>query len=191
MRLLFLRREHNKHIHSFELWSDFNRSGFGKVRLELLEQGKAEFLMCNLAPAKVDRSFYLVSLMKQPRGVVLLELVIVLVGARPELYFLDGNKSLFGLCFLLFLLLLVLELAEVDYSADRRLSLRGDLDEVQALAARDFDRLLRRHYAELIAVVIDDADFTNADALIDAHRRNAVSSVSESSPLIAADTVSS
>jgi hypothetical protein len=169
MRFFFLRREHNKHIHSFKLRPDLYCTRLGKIQLQLLQQRKAQLFVSNLASAKVDSRFYLVPLVKQPGGIVLLKLVIMLVGARPELYFLDGDESLFGLGFLLFFLLFVLVLTEVDYSADRRLSLRRDLDQIQALPARDLDRLLRRHYAELIAVIIDDADFTNSNPLIDAN----------------------
>ena len=191
MRFLLLWREHNKHIHSFEFRPDFYRTRLGKVQLELLQQRKAQFFVSNLAPTKVDRRLYLVSLMKQPRGVVLLKLVIVLVCARPELYFLDGNESLFGLRFLLFLLLLVLVLAEVYDSANGRLSLRRDLDQIKSFSSRDLDCLLGRHYSKLVAVVIDYADLTNSNTIVDTNRRHAISSVSESSPLIAADTVSS
>ena len=191
MRFLLLWREHNKHIHSFEFRPDFHCARLGKVQLELLQQRKAQFFVSNLAPAKVDRGLYLVSLMKQPGGVVLLKLVIVLVGAGPKLYFLNGNESLFGLGLFLFFLLLVLELTEVNYAANRWLSLRRNFDQIKSLPASDLDRLLRRHYAELIAVIIDDADFTNANALIDSNRGYSIPSVSESSPLIAADTVSS
>src|SRR6266849_1250209 len=121
----------------------------------------------------------------------LLEFVVVLVGPRPELNLLDGNESLFGLGFLLFLLLLVLILAEVDDAANGRLSLRRNFDEIETFTARDFERLLRRHYTNLGSVLIDHTDLRDSYPLIDAHRWHAIPSVSESSPLKAADSVSS
>src|SRR6266404_1514127 len=186
-----LRRQHNKHVHSFELGSDFDYSGLAEVFLEFLQQREAQLLVCDLAATEMDSRFDLVPVVKYPYRVVLLELVVVLVGPRPELNLLDGNERLFGLGFLLFLLLLVLILAEVDDAANGRLSLRRNFDEIEAFAPRDFERLLRRHYTDLGPVLIDHADLANSYPLIDAHGRHAIPSVSESSPLKAADTVSS
>src|SRR6185436_6165895 len=147
--------------------------------------------MRNLTPAKVNRRFHLVSVVENSHGVVLLKIVVVLVGARSELYLLDGDKSLFGFCLFLFLLLLVLKLAEVDDPADRGLSLWRNFNQVQSLAPSNLDRLLRRHNSELGAVLIDHTHFADAYALVDSNRRSTVSSVSESSSLKAADSLSS
>src|SRR5438309_2706419 len=140
----------------------------------------------------MNRGLYLVTLVKQPHGVILLELVVVLIGARPKLDFLDGDKGLFCPGFFLLLLLFVLIFTEVNDPTDRRLSLRRNLDKVEPFAARDFDRLLRRHYAELGSVLIDYANLANPYSLVDTNRGPAIASVSESSSrLKAADSVSS
>src|SRR5713226_3367437 len=140
----------------------------------------------------MNRGFHLVTLVKQPRGIVFLELVVVLVGARPEFYFLDGNESLFSPGLFLLLFLFVLKFTEVNDATNGRLSLRRDFDKVEPLAARDFDRLLRRHDAELVPVVINHADLTNSYPFVHSDRRPAVTPVPESSSrLKAANTVSS
>src|SRR6266850_1415971 len=115
-----LRRQHNKHVHTFELGSDFDYSGLAEVFLEYLQQREAQLLVCDLAATEMDSRFDLVPVVKYPYRVVLLEFVVVLVGPRPELNLLDGNEGLFGLGFLLFLLLLVLILAEVEPAAQFR-----------------------------------------------------------------------
>jgi hypothetical protein len=51
--------------------------------------------------------------------------------------------------------------------------------------------LLRRHHADLSSVIVNHADFASPDTLIYSNGWTAVPSVSESSPLIAADTISS
>jgi hypothetical protein len=81
----------------------------------------------------MNRGLDLVTLVKYSGRMVLLEIVIVLVRARPEFYFLDGDDRLLSLGLLLFLLLLVLPFSEVDDSANRRSRLRRNFDQVQAL----------------------------------------------------------
>jgi hypothetical protein len=84
-----------------------------------------------------------------------------------------------------------LKLAEVDDPADRGLCLWSDFHQIQSLAPSDLDRLLGRHDTELGAVLIDHAHFADPYALVDANRWSTVSSVSESSSLKAADSLSS
>ena len=51
----------------------------------------------------------------------------------------------------------------------RRHRRRRDLDEVEALLPGDRQRLRRRHDAELLARVVDHADFPYPDALVGAN----------------------
>src|SRR5205807_6926545 len=97
--------------------------------------------MSDLTAAKMDSRFHLVALVKQPRGVIFFELVVVFIGAGTKLNFLDRNEGLLRLRFLLFLFLFVLILTEVDDPTNRRLSLRRDFNEVKPAFARDLDRL--------------------------------------------------
>ena len=64
------------------------------------------------------------------------------------------------------LLLLVLILPEVHDPADRRHRGRRDLDEVETLLLGYRQGLRRRHDAELLPGVVDDADFADADAFV-------------------------
>ena len=99
-----------------------------------------------------------------------LELEVVLVDLRPELDFLDLDVALVLPRLRLPLRLLVEELPEVHDPADRRGGRGRDLDQVEPLLLGDHERLRRRHDAELGAVVVDDADFLGADAVVDADR---------------------
>ena len=65
------------------------------------------------------------------------------------------------------LLLRVLILPEVHDATDGRHGRWRDLDEIEAFLLRNRESLGRRHDAQLLARVIDDADFTNANALVD------------------------
>ena len=99
---------------------------------------------------------------------LLLELIIVFVHLRTELDLFDFDDLLVLSRLAGALLLLVLVLPEVHDAADRRHGRRRDLDEVESLLLRNRKRLRRRHDAQLLPRVVDDADFPNADAFVDA-----------------------
>src|SRR5688572_25916813 len=122
----------------------------------------------HLAAAEENRCLHLVAIFDEALDVVLLELVIVLVHLRTELDFLDLDHLLVALRFPGPLLLLVLILAVVHDSTDGRHGGRRDFDQVEAFLAGKDKSLGRRHDAQLLPRVVDYADFTNPDALVDA-----------------------
>jgi len=84
--------------------------------------------MRNLASSEVDGRFDFVTLVEYSGRMILFEVIVVLVSPRPEFYLLDRDNGLLSLCFLLFLLLLVLPLAKIDDAANGRSRLWRDLD---------------------------------------------------------------
>src|SRR5215467_785670 len=100
MNSFFLRRQHNKHVHSFKLRPYFHYSCFREVLFEPLQQRETEFLVSNLAATKVNGRLHLVAIVKYANRIVLLEHVVVLIRARPELDLLNGNERLFCFSFL-------------------------------------------------------------------------------------------
>src|SRR5262249_27298256 len=136
---------------------------------EPLENPPADFRMRHLAPAEEDRRLHLVAVFEEALDVLLLELVVVLVDLRPELDLLDLDYLLVPPGLARALLFLVLIFPEVHDPADRRDGRRRDFHEVESLLLGDRERLRRRHDAELLAGVVDDADFTDADSLVHPH----------------------
>jgi hypothetical protein len=92
----------------------------------------------------------------------------VLVHLRTELDFLDLDDLLVALGFASPLLLLILILAVVHDPADWRHGGRRDLDQIEAFLSGKDESLGRRHDAQLLPRVVDYADFTNSNALVDA-----------------------
>src|SRR5262245_49560182 len=117
--------------------------------------------MGDFAPAEMDGCFDLVAILKNSRRVILLEVVVVLIGAGAELDLLDGDEGLFRLGLLGFLLLLVLPFAEVNDSTDWRRRRRRYFNEVEPFFARDCQGLLRRHYSQLRTVIVDYANLAD------------------------------
>ena len=132
-----------------------------------LQDAPADLRVRVFAAAEEDRRLHLVAFAEEALDVLLLELVVVLVDLRPELDFLDLDDLLVLLRRPRALLLLVLVLAEVHDPADRRHGRRRNLHQVQSLASRERERLRRRHDAELLAVVVDDANFAHPDSFVD------------------------
>ena len=92
--------------------------------------------------------------------------VIVHIGARPELNFLDGDHDLLLLGFVGLLLLLILKLAKVDDLTNRRLSVGRDFDEIHPAIPRFANRFASVHDTELLAIVADHAHLRHANAFV-------------------------
>ena len=95
---------------------------------------------------------------------------VVLVDLGPELHLLDLDVPLVLPRLGLALGLLVEELPGVHDPADRRCGGGRDLHQVEPLLLGEHERLAGRHDPELRAVLVDDADFLRADAVVDADR---------------------
>lgn len=97
------------------------------------------------------------------------EVDVVLPGRRSHLHFLDhADGVLLGVVRLF--LLRVPVLVEVGDAANGRISRRRDLDQVQAAALRNFDRLAQRQDSDLAAVSVDYTNFLRANQVVDPNR---------------------
>ena len=102
--------------------------------------------------------------------VALLGVVVVLGDLRAELDLADRDLLLVLARLLLLLRLLVLVLGVVEHAADGRLGLGRHLDEVEVALLRVAQRVVDLHHADLLAVLADQANLWNADALVDPGR---------------------
>src|SRR5215208_3689751 len=152
-----------------------------KVQFKSLEKFAAKLLMRDFTATKMNGSFHLIAILKYPHRIVLFEQIIMFIRAGAELYLFDCYESLFSLSLFLLLLLLVLPFAEVDYSTNRRLSLRRNFYQIKPLAACEFERLLRRHDSYLSAVFVNNANLAHSNALVYANGWRAISPISKAS----------
>ena len=122
--------------------------------------------VCQLAASEHDRHDDFVLVLQKTFCLIHLKINVVLacLGSQPN--FLDFR--LVDVCAMEFFLLLVLELAEVHDPTDRRLLVRGHLDQVEASLASAIQRLFRRDDPELFTVAGDDPDRRDPDLLVDA-----------------------
>ena len=96
----------------------------------------ADVLVRHLAAAEAQRDLDLVALLDERLHGAHLHLIVVLVDVRADLDLLDLDDFLLLLGFVLLLLLLVFELAEVEDLHHRRLGVRADLQQVEARRRR-------------------------------------------------------
>ncbi len=135
----------------------------GKVQEQLL----TKLRMRHLPASETDRYFDLISVLQKLFGLIEPDVEIVNTDTNAELQFFCFHNTLIftGLFFTFGLLKPVF--AVVHDTADRRIGLRSDLDEVKAFIQGDFLRVLNGHNAKLGTVLINEADFTVLDCLVD------------------------
>ncbi len=97
---------------------------------------------------------------------VFLELVVVLVGARPQLDLLDPGALLVPALLVHLLVEVVQVLAIVHDLANGRLGGGGDFDQVESLFPGPFQGFLGRHEAHLLAGVVNQADFPDPNPFV-------------------------
>jgi len=168
-----LRPEDREHLVTLHAGPHFNFADVRQVFLELFQNSRAQFPVRHLAAAEPDRGLYFVAFSEPLARMLHAIAVIVLVGAGAKLNFLDGDDNLFLFRLVRFLLGEVLKLAIVDDLANRRVSIRCDLDQIHASFSRGPNCVARVHDAEFFTVFSDYAHLWDAYAFVNARGRRA------------------
>ena len=147
---------------------------------QALEQRPAALGVGLLAAAEHDRHLDLVAVAQEALDVTLLGLVVVVGDLRAQLDLAHVDLLLVLAGGLRLLLLLVLVLRVIEQPGDRRARVRRHLDQVEIALGGHRQGLVGLDDADLAAVLVDQADLGDADALVDprlvALRRLAVES---------------
>ena len=137
-----------------------------ELRHDRFHHSLAFFDVSHFPATEDDRHDHLILVLEKVSGLVNFEFDVVIACFGAEADFLDLGVVNVGLVVLL--LLLVLELAEVHNSADRRLLIRRHFDEIQPGVAGDPHRFVRWDDAQLTAISSDYSDRADPNLLIDA-----------------------
>src|SRR5215831_13052616 len=165
-------RQHHHHVASVEERLRLDLPDVLDVVGQAHQQVASALGMRRLAAPEHDRHLDLGALVQKALDVSLLGLVVVLADLRSELDLLDVDLGLVLPRELGLLLLLVAVLPVVHDPGDRRICLRCDLDQVEALVEGVLHRLARRLDAELRAVLVDQPDLRRPDVVVDPGLRN-------------------
>src|SRR5215472_4194622 len=151
----------------FHARPEFHLGEVADILHQAFHLGAAHVLVSHLAPAMEDHRFYFVAFSEELDDLIFANLIIVLGGGWPELYFLDMRTFLVLLLLVRLLVLLVEELAVIHELADRRHRVGRDFHDIQARIPRGLHRVKQRHYTQLISRFVDYTDFPGATALVD------------------------
>lgn len=135
-----------------------------------VDDGVAELAVGHLTSLKTERGLHLIAFLQEADRLVAAGLVIVVVDGDGEFDFLDGDHLLPFAGGAVALFFLVEEFAVVLYAADGRNGSGRDFHQVETAFTSDLQRFKRGKDAELLALLVDDADFAGADALVDADK---------------------
>src|SRR4030095_9314936 len=142
--------------------------------LDVLDQAfqnlSAQVRACHFTPPEEDSRFGLISLPQEPQQMILLRLIVVVVDIDAELHFFDYDLFLMFFGLALFLFLLVQEFPIIHDAANRGLSSGRDFNQVQVLFAGHFQRFVGRQDPDLVAFVIDHANFTRTNPIVGADK---------------------
>ncbi len=131
LKLLFLvRRQNHHHLTAFHLRHLLDQREILKICSNPLNLAHTDFLVSHFTTAEAQSNFDFVIFLQETRHVSQLDLVVVFVGAWPELDLFDLNLLLLELLLMLPLLLLVLEFAVVHDPANWRLRHRSNLNQI-------------------------------------------------------------
>src|SRR5215213_6205030 len=163
----------DEHLVPFHPWPCFNLTDVHEVVLQFLQYSRTQFTVRHLAAAKPDGGLDFVALLEPRARMLHAILVVVIVRSRSKLNFLDRDRYLLLLCLVRLLLRFVLVLSEIDYSANRGIGVRSDLDEVQPLFPGGAHGIAHVHHAQLFSFVTNHAHLRHANSLVDTDRRYA------------------
>jgi len=162
------RRHEHGHGPAFHPWRLLDRAVRTELVGELIEQDFAQIRVGHLAAAEENSQLDLVSSVEELRGLATLRLKVMVVDLGPDadLFQLDNVLMAAGLT--LFAALLVSKLPVVHEPADGWHRIGSHLDEIEPPLARHLKRIECGDNANLLAVLINQPDLADPDALIDA-----------------------
>ena len=145
---------------------EFDHRFLSQFRDKPVQNPATQILSGHFSPPKKNCGLDLVPFFQEAHYMLLLGLIVVFIDINAKLYLFDGNNVLVlsGCAFLFFLL--VEKFAEVHKPANRRLGGGGNFHQVQRFFPGDLESFPWGHDAELLARVINHANFTNPDPLV-------------------------
>ena len=155
---------------AFHAGHKLDHTGLANILDKAIDDVVAKLAMGHLAAAESQAGFYFIAFGQEADGLVFLRLVIVLVNSYRELDFFDSDDFLLLARSPLALFFFVEIPPVILDAADGRNSVRRNFHKIEPSIPGDSQGFIGRQNAKLLTVLIDNADFTRADALIDADK---------------------
>ena len=166
MDLLALRRKGHDDVAALLLRLGLDGAVFLDIVGQTLQQFHATNRAGDLTTAQHDGDLDLVASVKETGHMALLHVEIVVVDLQAETNLLDFRGALVAASFTSLDLLVVLELAVINELGDRRLRVRGHLDEIEVCLLGQVQRDGSRDDAHLLALRADQAYLRDANLVV-------------------------
>ena len=166
MHLLALRRKGHDDVAALLLRLGLDGAVFLDIVGQTLQQFHATNRAGDLTTAQHDGDLDLVASVKEAGHMALLHVEIVVVNLQAETNLLDFRGALVAASFTSLDLLVVLELAVINELGDRRLRVRGHLDEIEVCLLGQVQRDGSRDDAHLLALRADQAYLRDANLVV-------------------------
>ena len=124
--------------------------------------------MGHFSAPKQHRKLDLMPLLKKLNGLANLNITVMVVDLRPEPDLLQARNMLLLMVLLRLSLLLIQPLAKIHNTANRRLSIRRNLNQIQTNIPRKALSLVSLNYPNLIVQMIDQPNRTDTYPFINA-----------------------
>lgn len=125
---MLARSQHHDHLATFETGLGLDLGVFLGFGTDLQQEITTDLLVGHFPTAETQRDLDLVAIVEEPAHRLHLHVIVMLVDVWPHLDFFDVNGLLLLTRFGSLFLFLILELAEVENLADRRVGVRRNLD---------------------------------------------------------------
>ena len=167
-RKRLFRRHHHGHLPAFHPRHLFDLREFLEVVPDPHQDIHSQLLMRQLAPAEPHGHFHLVALLDEFDNAAHFNVVIMVINAGAQFNLFDFDDFLFFARFVLFLLLFVFVLSEVENFADRRVGVRRYLDEVETGVGGHRKRVITTDDTDHVAALVDKANTHDGNVVVDA-----------------------
>lgn len=176
--MLFFRYEDRGNKSSLKAWNLVDRCDIHGFFDHTLNNLETQFAVSVFTSAEHQGNFNAVAMFDELAEVAHFGVVVVISHVDPEFNFFELGLHLVLLLLFLFLFLVVLEFAVVHDFTHGWLAVRSDLDQIKTVILRSLEGDPGFYNSELIAVIVNDANFRDTNAMIDSDLRLALLSAS-------------
>lgn len=162
---LFWRQQRYQDV-AFHARHGFNLSMFADLAQQARHFGTAHFLVRHFAPAMENHGAHFMAFSQEANNLVLTDLVIVLRGGWPKLYFFELRATAALALLMRLFILLVKEFAVVGDLANRRICGGRNLHQIESPFAGHTNRFVWLHHSKLGTLLINHPDFARPNPLI-------------------------
>ena len=155
---------------TFHARHEFHDAEIAHILDQAVDNVVTQVAMSHLPAFEAQRCLYLVAFAKEAHSLIFLGLIIMLIDCDRKLHFFHDDDFLLLACSAVALVFFVQELSIVLDTADWRDGIGRNFYQVKATLTGDLQCLERLQNAQLISFVVDDANFTGTDLVVDADK---------------------